>query len=109
MEDPGFSIQPILDKTLDLETEGWEKLVVLYSIEWVSSASFLCWKIKGTDHIFRIPARIVYENHGLNYTEHFSLALKTFREDFLEWKKAGFSEPWMKKYQKMFSSLIKND
>lgn len=107
MEDSGFSIQPILDKTLTLETEGWEKLEILYSVEWVSNASFLCWKIKGTDHIFRIPTRIVYENHGLNYSEHFSLALKVFREDFLEWKRAGFPEDWMKKYEKQFNNLTK--
>ena len=89
-----------------LEIDGWEKINIEYSIEWVSSVSYLCWKVKDTEHLFRIPTRVVYENHGLNYKEHFSLVLKTFREDFIEWKEAGFSEPWMQKYNKMFSRFI---
>lgn len=106
MKDAFFSIEPLFDKQLTLETEGWKKLDILYSVEWVSNTSYLCWKIKETTHIFRIPTRIVYENHGLNYSEHFSLTLKVFREDYLEWEQAGFPEPWMKNYQHMFQPLI---
>lgn len=105
--DVSFSIDPILDKTLELEVEGWEKLVIFYSVELVSNVSFLFWKIKGTEHIFRIPTRIVYENHGLNYGEHFSLTLKVFREDYLSWKNSGFPEDWMKRYKQQFQFLIK--
>lgn len=107
MEYKVFPIKPTFDKTLNLEIEGWEKLTIHYSIEWISNVSYLCWKINETEHVFRIPTRIVYENHGLNYAEHFSLTLKVFREDYLEWKKVNFSEPWMQKYQKMFNHLIK--
>lgn len=107
MEEVVFSIEPALDKTVDLEVDGWEKLTVQYSVELLASTSYLCWKVKGTDQIFRILTKIVYENHGLDYKEHFSLTLKVFREDFLEWEKEEFKEPWMKRYQKMFHSLIK--
>jgi hypothetical protein len=102
-----FSIEPILDKKLKLEPEGWHELYIEYSIEWVSNVSYLCWKIKGTQHIFRIPTRIVYEHHGLDYASHFEHTLKIFREDYLEWEKEEFPEDWMKKYQKMFHILIK--
>ena len=101
-----FSIEPIFDKNMDVEIDGWKKLNIVYSNELVSSASYLCWKIKNTEHVFRIPTRVVYENHGLNYKEHFCLTLKTFREDFIEWKKLGFTEDWMKRYDRIFSSYI---
>ena len=68
--DAVFSINPMLNKKLDLDVEGWEKLSVLYSVEWVSNVSYLCWKVENTDHVFRIPTRIVYEKHGLKYSEH---------------------------------------
>lgn len=107
MDDIVFSINPSLDKTIEIEIDGWEKIIVEYSIELFANISYLCWKVKGTHHIFRILTRVVYENHGLDYKEHFSLTLKVFREDYLDWKKIGFTEPWMKRYKEQFELLIK--
>jgi hypothetical protein len=102
-----FSIQPSLRKSEELEVEGWVgKLKINYSVDVYAGLSYLCWKIAGTDQVFRIQASIVYENHGLNYSEHFSLTLKKFREDYLDWEKQEFPEDWMKRYQTMFHNLI---
>jgi len=102
-----FSLQPSLDKNEELEVEGWVgKLKINYSVDIHAGISYLCWKIEGTDQVFRIQASIVYENHGLNYSDHFSLTLKNFREDYLDWGNQGFPEEWMKRYQGMFQRLI---
>jgi hypothetical protein len=103
-----FSIDPLLDKTVDLEVPGWEKLKIQYSVEIHAGVSYLCWKIQNTDQIFRIQATVVYEKHGLDYSDHFSITLQTFRTDYLEWESQGFTEDWMKRYQKMFQYLIKH-
>lgn len=102
-----FSIQPQLDKSVQFEQEGWEKTEILYSTEIHNGVSYLCWKVKDTDHIFRILTATVYQKHGLEYREHFSITLKVFREDFLEWERQGFPEEWMKRYQRIFNHLIK--
>ncbi len=80
---------------------------VAYSVDIQNGVSFLSWKVLNTEQIFKVQTAVVYQNHGLEYAEHFKLTLKKFREDFLGWKKEGFPEPWMKRYCDMFSSLIK--
>ena len=105
--DAVFSIQPLLDKNIEIDVEGWApKLKINYSVDLYAGISYLCWKIQGTDQIFRIQAATVYENHGLNYLDHFSLTLSKFREDYLTWEKENFPEDWMKRYQRMFQYLI---
>ena len=105
--DAVLSIEPSLGKTVDIEPIGWEKVKILYSVEIHAGVSYLCWKIQDTDQIFKIQATIVYEKHGLSYSDHFLVTLKTFREDFIQWKNEGFPTDWMKRYEKMFSHLIK--
>ena len=101
-----ISLNPVFDKTLELEIEGWEKLVIMYSVEIHAGISYLCWKVQGTEQVFKIQTSIVYEKHGLNYSEHFSLTLKSFREDYLTWKEQEFKEDWMQRYHKMFHNFI---
>jgi hypothetical protein len=103
-----FSIEPSLDKTLEIEVPGWEpKMTVKYSIDFHAGISYLCWKIQETDQVFRIPATTVYQKHGMNFAEHFSLTLKVFREDYKEWESQSFPEDWMKRYYTIFHHLIK--
>jgi hypothetical protein len=103
-----FSIEPSLDKTEIVNVEGWEpNLKILYSVEFHAGVSYLCWKIQNTEQIFRILTTTVYEKHGLNFSDHFSVTLKTFREDYLEWMKEEFPEEWMKRYYRIFNNLIK--
>ena len=103
-----FSIDPSLDKTATVSPSGWEPdLIINYSVDFHAGVSYLCWKIQGTEQLFRIPATLVYENHGLDYVGHFSLTLETFREDYKEWEEKAFPEDWMKRYYKIFNHLIK--
>jgi hypothetical protein len=106
MQTAEFKIEPKLDKELSLTPAGWKKITILYSTEVRAGINYLCWKVKTTDHIFRIPTQIVYENHGLNYKEHFEKVLQVFRQDYLEWERQGFPLEWMQKYRAMFSNLI---
>ncbi len=96
----------MLDKVVSLEVPGWVKLEIEYSLELQAGVSYLCWRVKGTDQIFRILATMVYEKHGLAFSDHFSLTLKKFREDYMEWEEKDFPEEWMKRYQKMFYNKI---
>ena len=93
-------------KQTELKLSGWEKIKVVYTFHTYSGVSWLLWKVLGTDHVFQIPYSDVIMNHGTELEEHFSLTLKVFREDFLEWRSLDFSEPWMKKYRDMFEKLI---
>ena len=102
-----FKVEPAFDKHADIHPNGWEKIRVTYSVEFFSGISYLSWKVFGTDHVFRIPSQIVYENHGLDYTSHFLKTLEVFRTDYLQWKEAEFREAWMKNYERQFSNLIK--
>jgi hypothetical protein len=103
-----LSIDPSLDKSVKISPPGWEQnLTVLYSVDFYAGVSYLCWKIQGTEHLFRIPATIVYENHGLKYSDHFLLTLEVFREDYKQWESQSFPEDWMKRYQQIFHHLIK--
>jgi hypothetical protein len=102
-----FSLEPSLDKTASVSVEGWiNPLAILYSTEILNGVSYLCWKIKDTEHVFKIQNRIVFENHGLDFSEHFILTLKVFLKDYKVWEKEGFPEDWMKKYNQMYRKLI---
>ena len=107
MQETSFTIEPALDKHLPLTVKGWNKIQISYSTEIYAGNSYLCWKIDGTDHVFKIQSRIVYENHGMNYPEHFQKTLEIFRDDFIEWAKESFKEDWMQKY-KIFQQFIIN-
>lgn len=102
-----FSIEPSLDKTVVVNPTGWvNNLIIRYGVSVHAGVSYLCWKIDGIDHIFRIQAAIVYEKHGLNFTDHFILTLKVFREDYKSWESDGFLQDWMKRYEKLFNTFI---
>lgn len=101
-----FSLDPSLDKTVDVELPGWAKLKIEYSIEHHNGISYLCWRVQNTEQIFRVQTSIVYEKHGLEYSEHFVLTLTKFREDYLDWEAQEFPEDWMKRYNRMFQYLI---
>jgi hypothetical protein len=106
--DAVFSIDPSLDKTEVVNLEGWEpNLKVLYSVDIHAGVSYLCWKIQNTEQLFKIQATLVFEKHGLKFLDHFLITLKTFREDYKEWEKQEFPEPWMQRYHQIFHQLIK--
>jgi len=108
MEEIVFSIDPSLDKSMEIDVPGWEHLTIDYSTDIYAGISYLCWKIRGTEQLFKIHHTIVFEHHGLEYSEHFVLTLTNFREDYLKWEEEEFPLDWMKRYQSMFKNLIKH-
>ncbi len=103
-----IAIDPSLNKEILLEISGWNKLTIEYSNEIFNGVNYLCWRVKGTNHIFKTTSRTVYEHHGTNVSDHFSLTLQAFREDYLEWtEKVQEAKYNMEKYQKEFHKLIK--
>lgn len=107
MIEASFKIEPALDKTKEVSLEGWKSpMKIKYSSEQFAGVSFLCWKIENTEQVFRIPTKTVYEKHGINYADHFLMTLAIFREDYLDWKAAGFPEDWMKRYERIFENYI---
>lgn len=102
----GFSIDPSFDNEIKMIVPGWKSLIIEYSTEIVDGISYLCWRIKGTEHVFRIQTAIVYQNHGINFEEHFRVTLIKFREDYIQWKNEDFTLDWMKRYERIFKNYI---
>jgi hypothetical protein len=102
-----FDLESIpLEKTLDLQIEGWKPLTIEYATRAFSGISWLFWKVSGTDHVFRIQYQLVIQNHAGDLKDHLNLVLTTFRQDYKEWESTGFEQDWMKKYKRMFQDLI---
>jgi hypothetical protein len=91
-----------------IEPKGWYPVVVEHGIKALgnSQAYEMQWRVKGTEHTFRIPLNVFYEQSKSNYEEHFTEVLEIFRIDYLGWYKQGFKEDWMQKYRKQFKELI---
>lgn len=101
-----ISISPAFDREAKVHPKGWQPLDIEYGTIVHGGVSFLCWKIKNTEHVFRIHTKIVLENHGTAFSEHFSRTLEVFLEDFREWEAQGFPEEWMKRYRDMYQHLM---
>lgn len=88
--------------------DGWKPIIVEYGFkEYGASAGLeVCWRIKETDHIFRISLNMLYEHSQGDYEKHFKEVLEIFRQDYLEWYNGGFSEEWMRNYRRQYSKYI---
>lgn len=95
-----------LEKSLELELDGWNPLEINYTNKAFSGISWLFWKVAGTSHVFQIQYQTIIQKHLGNLEEHFALVLKIFREDYKNWESQGFPEDWMKNYRRMFQDLI---
>jgi len=90
-----------------IQVKGWYPVTIEYGIAPLGqSFDFqMCWRVQGTEHVFRIPLKVFYEL-SKDYEEHFTQVLETFRIDYLDWYKQGFREPWMQKYRAQFKNFI---
>ena len=95
-------------KTSNIRAKGWYPVDVEFGFMGLgqSSAQQLCWRVKGTEHVFRIPLKVFYEHDKGDYEGHFEKVLEQFRIDYLDWYKGGFQEAWMQNYRKQFKNYI---
>lgn len=88
--------------------KGWYPVTIEFGLAPLgeSTAQQMCWRVKGTQHVFRIPLPVFYEQAQGDYEKHFCHVLETFREDYLNWYKQGFKESWMQNYRRQFKQFI---
>lgn len=95
-------------KVTRIQPKGWYPIDIEYGLSlFGQSESYqLCWRIVNTQHIFRIPLQAFYEYAKGDYEGHFKTVLETFRIDYLNWYKQGFTEEWMQNYRRQFKNYI---
>ncbi len=94
---------------VEISPNGWKPpIIIQYTIKELGASSLweMCWKVKNTQHIFRIPLNTLYQDCQDNYEEHFTKVLAIFRKDYLGWHKEGFPTEWMQNYHRQFSRFI---
>jgi len=94
-------------KDISVNPDGWiNPLYVEYGLGMHYNLPCYFWRVKNTEHTFVIPiARLEFLSSG-EYSKHFKEALEGFREDYLEWKNAGFETKWMQEYRKEYGRFI---
>ena len=94
-------------KLIEVNPEGWvNPLSVEYGLGMHYNTPSYFWRVKDTEHTFVIPiSRFEFLSSG-EYDKHFEEALEGFREDYLEWKNAGFDQSWMREYRDQYSRFI---
>ena len=90
-------VEDIKEETLTLP--GWKPIKVRYGLYYtVSGQTELLWNVTGTAHTFKVPIKVIYDQHRGEVRDHFTVALQAFRRDYLSWYKDGWQEEWMKGY-----------
>lgn len=107
-EDTGFKERFINPKEIAIHPTGWYQIKIDYGLRryGASDSWELCWRVQGTEHIFRIGLDLFYEDSQGDYEKHFTKVLEVFRQDYLEWYRQGFTEDWMRKYREQFGRYI---
>ena len=93
---------------VEIKPKGWKPIIIQFGIKQFGQSHDweMCWRVKGTNHIFRIGLNDFYKFSKNGYEEHFKEVLEIFRKDYLKWYKQGFPEDWMQKYKNEFGDLI---
>ncbi len=93
-------------KTINLMVRGFKPLTIKYGLITISRATYLIWRVIGTSHIFKANLKIVTENHGGRYEEHFKTTLINFRKDLIDWYYDKTKDIDMSAYLEEFSPFI---
>lgn len=91
---------------LDVHPVGWTKMVIEYGYGYIASQQNFYWRVKGTQHTFRLPVYILNEHSKGNYEEHIEYVLENFRHEYLSWAAQGFPAEWMVEYHKEYKNFI---
>jgi len=108
MENKIFNDTDSVIQEITIKPTGWSEIVIQYYIDKYGSSNLfeMVWRVKETEHVFRIQLGVFYEDSQGNYEEHFEKVLGFFRKDYLDWQKENFKLDWMQKYQRQFSGFI---
>ena len=94
-------------KTVDIKVSGYRYILTIeYGYFKISKALYLVWRVRGTDHVFRIPLKDVTMYCRGDYPKHFIDTLLKFRDDLIIWENGGLSDEWMRDYWEQFEDLI---
>lgn len=98
-------------KTIEVNPENWvSPLYVEYGVSEENHVydemPYYYWRVKGTQHTFKILiTRMDFLSSG-DYKKHFENALEDFRENYMEWKSTGFICEWARDYRDQFARYI---
>ena len=91
---------------LKISPEKWTPLIIEYGYANVGTLINMFWRVKETNHTFRIPITQLNEISKGDYESHIENFLEIFREDYLSWAAQGFSEKWMREYHEEYKNHI---
>lgn len=92
--------------SFDIDVPQWVPLTIEYGYGYISLAMYFFWRVKGTNHTFRINYNdLMLETNG-NVEKHISDFLKEFRKEYLGWAGQGFPVEWMREYHREYRNFI---
>jgi hypothetical protein len=91
---------------LKTQPNGWTELIIEYGYGRIASQPNFYWRVKGSQHTFRIPLVILNEQSKGKYEEHIRYVLENFRLEYLSWAAQGFPQEWMVEYHREYRNFI---
>lgn len=91
---------------LEVRPLGWTDLTIEYGYGYISQQLNFYWRVKGTEHTFRIALQLLNEHSKGKYEEHIEYVLENFRQEYLSWAAQGFQADWMVEYHREYRNFI---
>ncbi len=90
-----------------LEPDGWVPITVEYGYGTIISAQYIFWRVKGTQHTFKLPvSEFNYKSNG-DPEDYIRRFLEKFREEMLGWTFQGIKADWVKEYTIEYNNYVK--
>lgn len=91
---------------IPVKPNGWTPLTIDFAYGYVGNLPNFYWRVKGTEHTFRIPVNQLNELSKGDYERHIKEFLESFRQEYLGWAGGGFQEEWMREYHREYRNCI---
>lgn len=91
---------------IEVSPSGWQPLIIEYGYDYVSTQLNFFWRVKNTQHTFRISVQLLNQETGGDYGKHIKEFLETFREEYISWITQGFPADWMREYHEQYRDYI---
>lgn len=92
---------------IEVKPNGWIPLTIEFGYAYLGSVPNLYWRVKETEHTFRIPVNTLNEISKGDYEGHIEHILENFRQEYLAWAASGFQVEWMREYHREYRKHIK--